>query len=118
MDEGDGVEFAGFQLGLDGLGEDGLAPFDLEFFGLFAAFEGDVVPFVRKGPVHAGEDFFGNEIAEGTFHDSPSGGGAEENGLFGEKEFLKARLDVGVEILEIFAPVADHGFGKGGHGLG
>ncbi|MDB6019138.1 MAG: hypothetical protein JWR19_3627 [Pedosphaera sp.] len=108
VDEREGVELAGGEFGIDGGGADGRAPIDLEGFGLLAATQGDVEPFVRESAAHAVEDLFGHEIADGTFHDAPGGGGAEIDQLFGVQEGLQLGLDFGVEVFEALAAMANH----------
>src|SRR2546425_396304 len=77
MDEGEGVELAGREFRVHGLGPDGQAPLDLEPLGRLAAALGDVEPFVREGAAHAVEHFFGDEIADGAFHHAPRRAGAQ-----------------------------------------
>ena len=107
VDEGDGVELTGGKFLLDHGGEDGLTPFDLQGFGLFAAALADVEPFVRERAAHAVEDFFLHEVAQGAFHHAPRRGGGEVDGAGGAEEGLQARVDGFVERGEFGAAVAD-----------
>ncbi len=68
MDEGDRVVSAGGQLAAHGFRVDRLAPLEFEGGGLLAAAERDVVPFVRKGAVHAAKHLFFDEIADRALH--------------------------------------------------
>ena len=118
VDDGDGVETALGESGVDGFRGDGLAPWDAEGFGLFTAGEGDIVPFVGEGTAAAVEDLFGDEVADAAFHDAPCGGSGDEDWLGGDEELLEHGHDAPVEILEVLGAVADHGLGHGGHGGG
>jgi len=92
-------------------------PDTLERLGLFAAALGDVEPFVGERAAHAVEDFFSDEIADGAFHDAPSGRGAEIDELLRVKERLQLGLDFGVKVFEALAAMADHGGAKGAKSL-
>lgn len=118
VDEGDGVHFAvmGFEDGVELIGEDGVAPLGLALDGVFAAALGDVEPLVGEGTVHAVDDAFFDEVADGAFHDAPGGGGAEEDGAGGAKEGAQIGLDGGDEVFEVLAAVADHGLAECGVG--
>ena len=118
MDEGEGIELPGFEAFAHQLRSDGLAPCDGEELGIEAAAFGDIEPFVGKGPAAAVEDFFGNEIAEASFHRPPGGRGGEEDPGRGPEELAEAGLDGAVEILELAAAMPDHGLGHGREGLG
>ena len=118
VNEGDGVEAAFGEFGAHGFGVDGLAPLDLDFFGFFATALGDAIPLVGEGSAAEVEHFLVGEVAEGAFHDSPSGGGVEEDGARGVGELLQAWLDGGVEFFEVGATVADGGSAHGGVGFG
>ncbi len=108
VDEGEGVELAGREFCVHGLGPDGQTPLNLERLGRLAAALGDVEPFVREGAAHAVEHFFGDEIADGPFHHAPRRAGAQINKLAGVEERLQLRLDFGVEVLEGLAAVSNH----------
>src|SRR5881394_2675847 len=108
MNERQGVELAGGELLVDGIRQDGRAPFDFEAFGLLAATLGDVEPFIGEGAAHAAEDLFGDEVPNRAFHDAPGGAGAQVNQLLREKERLELRLNFCVEIFEALAPMTDH----------
>lgn len=108
VDQGDGVELACYEFFLERLRVDRFAPIDLERLGGFSATPADVEPFVGEGAAHAVEDAAGNEIADGSFHHAPGRGGGEENGLFGSKQSLEARMNGSVESAEVFAAMADH----------
>ena len=118
MNEGEGVEVAGGEAGVDLFGADGGAPGDLEGFGVFAEFLGYVEPLVGEGSAHAVEDLFGAEVGQCSFHDAPGAGGGEVNPLLGGQHGLKLRLDAAVEVFEALTAVPDHGLGHGLKGLG
>ena len=113
MNEGERVVSAGGEFAADGLGIDGLAPFELEGGGLFAAADCDVVPFVGERAVHADEHLLFDDVAEGTFHDAPRAAGGQVNGILGVAERLKLGLHGIVERDEIGAAVPDHGLRHG-----
>ena len=117
VDDGEGVELAGGELFVHGLGADGRAPVHLERLGLFAAAFGDVEPFVRKRAAHAVEDLSGDEIADGAFHHAPGGRGGEIDQLLGGKQLLELRLDFGVKVFEALAAMTDHRRAKRLEGL-
>ena len=114
VDEGDGVEFAGGEFGIDVGGIDRGAPVVLQGFGVFAAAAGNVDPLVGESAGAAAEYFFGNEVAEAALHDAPGGRGGEEDGLLRAEHFLETGMDVVVKRDEVLAAVANH---RGGHGL-
>ena len=93
---------------LEELGGDRVAPLDLKLLGLVAAALGDVVPLVGEGAGHAVEDLPLHEVAEGTFHHAPRGGGGDVDGSGRLEELLESRLNRGVELFEIIAAMADH----------
>ena len=107
MDQGDGVESALGQFFVDQFRKDGIAPLDLECFGLFAASFAHIEPLVGESAAHAVEDFFLHEIAQRAFHHAPSGGGGQINGSCRAEEGLQARVNGLVEGRELGAAVAD-----------
>ena len=117
VDEGDGVETAFGQFFVDHFRQDGLAPFHLQGFGLFAAAFADVEPLVGERTAHAVEDFFLHEVAQRAFHHAPSGGGAEVDGAGGAEEGLQAGVDGFVERGEFGAAVADLRMAEGAEGF-
>ncbi len=58
VDKGDSVEAAFGEFLMDGLGVDGLSPFDLDGIGFVTAFACDIDPFIREGAAAEAEDFF------------------------------------------------------------
>jgi hypothetical protein len=102
----------------DLLPSDRLAPFNLKSDRVSTATLGDVKPLVRKGSTHTVEDFASpHEVADRALHHAPSGGSGEKDGMFGLKEFLKARLDAAVKLLKVPASVTNHGLAKSSEGL-
>ena len=86
VDQDDGVEFSGGESGIDLLGIDVFAPFDLERLGVFAATFGDIEPFVGERAAHAAEDAAIDQIADRRLHHAPGGGGGEKDRLFGAEQ--------------------------------
>ena len=113
MNEGERVVSAGGEFAADGLGIDGLAPFELEGGGLFAATDRDVVPFVGERAVHANEHLLFDDVAEGTLHDAPRAAGGQVNGVLRVAERLKLSLHGVVECDELGAAMPDHGLRHG-----
>jgi hypothetical protein len=80
----------------------------LQAFGLLAAALGDVEPFVRERAAHAVEDLLGHEIADRAFHHAPRAGGGQVDELFGVKQLLELRLDLGDEVFVALTAMTDH----------
>ena len=117
MDEGDGVEFPGRELGVDRLVIDRFAPGHLERLGFLAAAPRNVEPFVGKGAAHAAEHALPNEIADRRLHHAPGRGSGKKDGLLRSEQFLEPGMDLAVERFEGVAAVADHRTRKRGHGF-
>ena len=115
VDEGDAVELAGGEGLADGFRVDGLAPVELQGFGVLAAALGDIVPLVGERAVHAVEHALAADVAEGAFHHAPGGARGEIDRVLGVEHGLQSRLHVIVQLDEIAGTMADHGFS---HGLG
>ena len=81
MNQRQGVELAGREFLVDGLGTNGRTPFHLQALSLFAAALGHVEPLVRERAAHAVQDLFGNQVANRAFHHAPGGGGGKVNQL-------------------------------------
>ena len=113
MNDGDRIEFAGGELPVNRLGANGRTPFHLQPLGRFATALGYVEPFVRERAVHAVQDAFLDEIADGPLHHAPGGRSGQINQLLGGKQGLELRLDFAVEVFEPLAAMTDHGGAKG-----
>ena len=114
MNQRNGVEPAGGELRFERAVIDRLAPLDPERLGFLPAAARDFEPFVGKSAAHAAEDALPNDIADRCLHHSPGRGSGKENRLSGAEEFLQTRMDLAIEFLERFAPMANHGPGKSG----
>ena len=90
MNQRNRIVLPGRQLDPKRGGIDGLAPFKTEAAGGETAALGDIEPFVGEGSIHAAQNFFLHEVAEGSFHDAPSAAGAEINGIL----CIEKRLEV------------------------
>jgi len=107
VDQGDCVEFAGRKFFIDHFGEDGLAPFDLQTIGMFAAAFADIEPLVGEGAAHAVEDFFLHKVANGALHHAPSGRGCQVDRSVRAEEGLQPGVNVFVKTGKLAAAVAD-----------
>ena len=117
MDEGDGVELSGRELRIDRLGIDRLPPLHLERLGFLAAAPRHVEPFVGKRAAHAAEDALPDEIADRALHHAPGRGGGKKDRLLRAEQRLQPRVNLAVEIFELFAAMPDHRPRKSGQGL-
>ena len=117
MNESDGVKSAFTELCANGFRVDGLAPLDLDFFGIFAAALSDAIPLIRESTAAEVEDFFLNEVPDAAFHDAPSGRGGEEDRTLGSDDLADTGLDGGVEFFEVSSTVADGWASHGGVGF-
>ena len=82
VDDRDRVVGAGRELLAKGGRIDGLAPLELEGPGGLAAAQGDVVPLVREGAVHAVQDLLFDDVADRALHDAPGAAGHRKTGSF------------------------------------
>jgi len=57
------------------------------------------------------------KVSDGRFHHSPSRRSGKKNRLLGVEQLLQARMNIPVEIFEIFAAVTNHRPRKCGHGF-
>ena len=108
VDEREGIVGTGGEFLADGLGIDGLTPFEFERGGLFAAAEGDVIPLVGEGAVHAVEHLLFDDVAEGALPHAPRAAGGQIDRVLGVAESLEVGLDRIVERDEIGAAMTDH----------
>ena len=113
MNQRQGIELPGRELLIDVAGANGSTPLKLQSGGFLAATPGNIEPFIRESATHAVEHFFGNQIANGAFHNAPGRGRAEVNELFRGKELLQLRLHLAVQIFEPLSAVTNHGRAEG-----
>src|ERR1019366_9043691 len=63
------------------------------------------------------EHLLADQIAEGTFHHAPGGGGANIDQLLRAKQLLELGLNLRVEVFEALPAMADHRRAESAEGL-
>ena len=83
-----------FQTLVKRFGIDGLAPVELQFLGVLAAAQRDVVPLVGERAVGAVEDSLFANVSDCALHHAPGARGAQIYGVFREEQLLEVGLDL------------------------